>query len=321
MTTRTNHTNVRMLGLALLALSAVGCGADAGQSGEGEPGAPANGESGESGDLVTKNTAGFLMRTAQSQAEIFRVIADPGSGGELFRLPTNNKICYLTRVSGNMGNGAAIVVEPLFSAGVFAGWQLDVWRATLNSLGAEMTCIPAALFSGNPGFIVVFSPQFHATAENLCFSTSSEINMWDGTAVSAISGVYGNFEGGGEYAQIIPPSTPAGATKLKAKSEQCGGAIAYGHSIFAGVLGQPMTRSVMFSASSKGTRRVRMTPTSTTFCYLTKVSGNLDGGEERIRIFPEIDATSGIEFWVLETVAGGGSAYASAQCAGYDQRH
>ena len=55
--------------------------------------------------------------------------------------------------------------------------------------------------------------------------------------------------------------------------------------------------------SSNGTRRVTMFSTRHAVCYLTKVSGNMDGAPERVRIFPELDAF-GTENWVLETTAG-----------------
>lgn len=53
-------------------------------------------------------------------------------------------------------------------------------------------------------------------------------------------------------------------------------------------------------------------------CYLTSVSGNFDGAPERVRIYPQVDA-SGTEYWWAEATKGDGSAYASIGCVYYDQ--
>ena len=66
-------------------------------------------------------------------------------------------------------------------------------------------------------------------------------------------------------------------------------------------------------------RRSRQ-PTANAACYLTSVSGNMDGAPEKIRIYPAKESDGREWWWVEVTKGSGGSAFAEAECVYYDQR-
>lgn len=66
-------------------------------------------------------------------------------------------------------------------------------------------------------------------------------------------------------------------------------------------------------STASGAKTKRLATTREALCYLTKVSGELDGAPERVRIYAEIDSW-GTEWWTINVHADRGSVYATAEC-------
>lgn len=320
----------RVIAVALV-LSATGCASDdvdgSGLSEEEDGAAPTSA-------LVGAPAA---ETTAQSNAEIFKL----RSGNRDIALrPVQTHACFLTTVSGNLAGGAdGVAVHrnllPLSDGDrgyrrvtddLSAYWNLASYLIDAkNSLYGEATCVPLANFYGEPGMVTMQSGHGWGLAESRwpgC-SETAHADMWYGDAVSYVSGLAGNFEGGGELAEIITgePDTPS---VLRVRTENCGEvdtveAIAY--SLFVGKPGESVTwrtQQVKLDAGKNSRKEQRLMRTTDGVCYFTRISGNFDGGGERARIYPQIDE-SGTEWWMLEAKAEGGSAYSTAECIFYNQ--
>jgi hypothetical protein len=294
-------------------------------------------DEGAADEIVPKGT---WRRTAQSNAEIFGWSANEW---DIHMKPTSTHICFLTRVSGNLGGASAVAVhrstidlqETWRSGRALTGtvlndmattWKLGGFQSESNSLNAEATCVPLSDFKLDPGGVTLISGM--AAVIRDCGGSSSA-NLWSNHAVSFLTAVRGEFEGGGEKADIVSSDwvrNPAAVSTVRASSQQCktGKHVeAIGRSFFPGVLGQTWgafrSLSRVSISTASGPRRKQLGRTASGVCYLTKISGDLDGAPERIRIYPEMDA-SGAEWWWIEVTKGDGSAYADAECVSYDQR-
>lgn len=126
-----------------------------------------------------------------------------------------------------------------------------------------------------------------------------------------------------EVAKVVPAPSPLEPAVLSAETHYCDypSAGAWGYSFFAGIPDGAHTtrRSYPVSVSTaSGAKTKKLATTREALCYLTKVSGDLDGAPERVRIYPEIDSW-GTEWWMINVHADRGSVYATAECIPYDQ--
>lgn len=278
-------------------------------------------------------------KTAQSNAEIF------GWGHtdwDVAMKPAATHICFLTMVRGDLGGGSAVIVHRstvdtkfAWNTGSAPGgvvddvgptWKLSGFQAASNSLSGEATCVPAADFQADAGGVAFYSGIISVTAKTSEFSCNRtrESPLWNNFAVSYLTSVQGDFEGGGEQASIVShASDPNVVSKIRIQTQNCDDAPfhAHGRSLYVGTASplQRSMRTVRANASTSATRKVQLIPTRAGVCYLTSVSGNMDGSPESVRITTQMDAW-GVENWWLEVTKGDGSAYGQAECIYYDQR-
>lgn len=289
---------------------------------------------------------GFLLKTEQSPAEMFQWSVSPGGNTtpDVVMRSGDTHICFLSRVSGNFG-GNSLVAAHRLNTGIahtcltsfFHGgpdeqsmWKLGGCQWEENSLQAEAICTPASAFLLDPDgsiFYTTHNPEaeIRLPGNTRCSGTDTA-DLWTYPAVSFLSVVKGYFGGGGERAEILYDPQTRGVSKVKVQTESCDqpDVEAVGRSLFAGPsnLTQITPRRGIYSVSgSNGSSQTKqMIRTRDGVCYLTKVSGSLDGAGERIRIFPKKDA-AGVEYWFVEARSqSGGSAYGSSECVMYDQR-
>ena len=275
----------------------------------------------------------------QSNAEMFYWAANDW---DVVMKPFATHVCFLTRVSGNLG-GNSIILLHRSTGDLQAEWRLNglipfgplpddgpTWKlsgvqGTSNSLIAESACVPLENFVSEPGFVRwqtegVWYAGIDPLSRPGC-SDTKVAETWNGDAATFLSGIQGNFEGGGEVAEIIQggPETPS---QLRLHIEQCNYIFeARARSLYVGISGDtamwiyPHT----LSAGRGETKTETLMATRDGVCYLSRVSGDFDGDGERLRIYPEVDS-DGIERWKFEAVADRGSAYGTASCIPFDQR-
>ncbi|HVZ33636.1 MAG TPA: hypothetical protein VG963_14490 [Polyangiaceae bacterium] len=338
-----------VLWISMLGLHACASGADDTQEERGDPAAPSHDApiaqsapaalddpqlAGEPDELVAK---GFLQASAQSDAEIFGWTANEW---DVAMRPVDTHVCFLTRVSGNLGGNSVVALHRYNTdyqytwrtSGLIHGtladegptWKLGGAQAEDNSLSAEAICVPLSSFSIDPGMVIWTSGEGRAEVSTARPGCSSWVaaEMWQGNAATYLSSVQGDFEGGGEGAEIVYGEGWSDPAQVRIQTQQCGYYEAHAVSLFIGVPDQRgtwRTTAVEVDAGSNKKRSQRLLRTRDGVCYLTRVSGNFDGAGERVRIYPELDQ-SGDEWWTLEAKAQGGSAYSKAECVYYDQR-
>jgi hypothetical protein len=302
-------------------------------------------------DMDQEVPKGFLQKSEQSAAEIFSWTKNDNNqvtSPDVYMKPINTHICFLTRVSGNFGGNSGVYVHrstddvaticpwgPFLGLNAFsndsgATWKLAGCQHATNSLTAEATCVPGSSFILDPDGIVTGSPVQVAKVlptGTTCNASQSK-DLWTFTAVSYINSIMGYMNGGGEKAEILSFSDRSSLSKVRVQSQYCGSGAqvqAAAYSLFAGPssLVQDTRRIGVWAldASNGSNRTAQMIKTTDGVCYLTKISGSLDGAGEKLRIYPKKDA-AGVEYWMFEARSQyGGSAYGAAQCILYDQRY
>jgi hypothetical protein len=267
--------------------------------------------------------------SAQSNAEIFGV----SKGERDMRLkPVSTHECFLTRISGELDdeysmvalhhstNDAADDLEKLYGFHVLNDngdtWKLWTANGGSNSLSAQATCVPHSDFILDPEMVIWSAPKVWTQTHG--YMTQSRLQLWNADAVASLTGLQGDFNGGGESVEVITAPQPNLPSVYLMKNER--GVFMQGaaRSFYVGHPGRTsMWRTANFSSS--GNKKTKLIPTNEGVCYLTRFSGDFNGSEERVRIMPQMDE-QGREWWVFETHEGRGKAYGSAQCIYYDQR-
>ena len=298
-------------------------------------------------ELVPDDSAAALepksswQKTKQSNAEIFGWATNEW---DISMKPVSSHVCFLTRVSGNLGGPSAVVVhhssvdvaQMVISYGTQGSgptvvndngttWKIGGFQSAANSLSGEATCVPLSDFKVEPGMVKWVSGFAYAGAQTSLVSCSkgATAKMWGYDSVSFLTGVEGQFEGGGEVVKVTSGDWTDPWWYLHFHTVQCEDSVeGSARSLFVGFPASSATPSSVlrtnFSVSTSGTRSQKMIKTREGVCYLTSVSGNFDGAPERVRIYPQVDA-SGTEYWWAEATKGDGSAYASIGCVYYDQ--
>jgi hypothetical protein len=265
--------------------------------------------------------------------------------------PTSTHLCFVSQFSGNFEDGASPVLNAPIEGGVAvltnSGWWLGAGH------NSQATCVAWSNFSSpqaNAGPLFT-DPQLGGVLSGSNSSGSTNIGIWAGDAFSFIAGVDGTLEGGGEQvnvvqsasttgasilnlqtqdgddnaeadliawtvsALIVPPNLPVGSRHLvnlagTSTNPDCGS------NGTCDIIGNMTTVGTFeWNAVAKSNKTVTrfMVPTSMGFCAFTQISGDFDGGGEKV----SITAQSGR--WVLTASAQGGSAYAKARCMAYSQ--
>lgn len=196
-----------------------------------------------------------------------------------------------------------------------------------------MTCVRHSAFVPDDGGVHWISGNFSAFGDT-DFIAHTDTNMWWGTAASFVSGISGEFNGGGEYVRVTQ-STDGYAPSVISAETQASVLDGLGYSYFVGVPksgklvnlygyknGSWVRGNVLSSGTFEypvntqaGYSSYWLPPRDKAFCYFTRVSGNFDGGGEQLRI-----TVNGGQ-WFVSAQSGGGKYVAGrVRCMAYDQR-
>jgi hypothetical protein len=252
------------------------------------------------------------------------------SGGAI-----KDKVCVLGGVSGKMSGGG----ESVRVTHNGLDWTLATSSKQGDDDGEKLTgrawCTLLSHFYDGKGDKWTTHPDVTVTApgggsDSTVFKDASGNNVPRKYA-TALNGVKGKFEGGGERATVVRgiPSYLEAASKQTALT---GFGSAFGleepkdHSIERGLKASYSIATK--SDPSDGTPEVPMIPVEDGFCYFHEISGDFDGSGEGVRIYPKDGvwylrakaACTGNEGWF-----GGGACderknvRAKATCYKYDQ--
>ena len=189
--------------------------------------------------------------------------------------------------------------------------------------------------------------QFSEDAEAIASGYQDDTDdtaVWKGDAATFITGVTGEMQSNNTYVQILQATTVGARSTLRASSDEPGPLtdfselVGSAHAYFAGVpqaqlvklIGAHSTTPGLFVradvnsshkmefsvSSASGFSAVSMSHQNSGICGFTRIAGNFDGAEERVRIEPTSDNRWRLGAWSHD----GKTVYARARCMAYDQR-
>jgi hypothetical protein len=215
----------------------------------------------------------------------------------------------LTRITGHFQGGGERVI---------LSWDGTTWSLAGASLqqgvSGQATCFKKDLFLAS-GSSRWNSPTFAPTGVSGKKCVKPTSTTWWGDAGTFLTGLTGNFAGGGEAVSVNQSSGGFTPSVLTVQSCQpfVGG---YAHAFFAG---QPSSGKVaqfwgpngkgpaavageytVFASSLNQSKvtAVQMAPVDEAMCYFTKLGGKFRGGGEFAEITPDFNS-QGIKVWVL----------------------
>lgn len=247
-------------------------------------------------------------------------------------IPVQDKLCL---VSGFYGKFEHMNHQFELSNGSpnYFLWQDSMYLGENGAGRGSITCVKHSSFLVPAGGVRWLSNVSVALVDT-DYVAVDQAQLWWGDAASYVSGIRGEFAGGGERVKILQSTSARQSSFLDAKtraSELHGYALSY----FAGVpdsgklvklYGYRDGSWVKGNVSSSGLYEFDvgttagfssywLPPRDKAFCYITNVSGNFDGGGERLQI------TVNGNNWFLSTQSGGGKYMSgSVRCMAYDQR-
>lgn len=206
------------------------------------------------------------------------------------------------------------------------------WRGSSGEDSAGWAlCFPKSNFSGPSGSIFMTSSDSDCWEDDFAYTSK---DCWWGDAATAVIGVSGDFNGGGEYTRIDQSTLATSPSRITAHASASYGVTGYGRSIFFGVGGKQPVRLMGYDPSgnvvrgqfsSPGTFTMSastysgyssywLTPVENGACYFSKIGGEFNGGGEIGRI-TQVDG-----WWYEQAIAGSGDVWVSARCMAWDQR-
>jgi hypothetical protein len=212
-------------------------------------------------------------------------------------------------------------------------WQDSMYLGVNGAGRGSVTCVRHSKFLADEGGVHWLSYQFGAGVDTDLWGLETQ-NMWWGSAASFVSGIRGEFAGGGEHVKIFQSTSGTKPSVLEARTE-ASELWGHGSSYFVGVpdtgklvklYGYRDGSWVRGTVLSKGTFEYNvgtqagfssywLPPRDKAFCYITNVSGNFDGGGERLQI-----TVNGDQWFVKAQGAAGKFVAGSVRCMAYDQR-
>jgi hypothetical protein len=243
---------------------------------------------------------------------------------EVTMVPEATHVCVLTRVTGSFkGGGEWVRVE----ADDDGNWRLR-GASQQEDVAASATCFAKSAFLATGPYKEVSPPFVAIDKKSDCPGNYQE--TWWGDAATYLSGVKGDFGGGGERARVNQSS--GAFTNSAVWAESCRGSLeARAYAFFAGSPGSGIIAKFLGGEyaltqhpSDAESQEIKMAPAGDAMCYLTKIEGLFDGGGEVVRIYPK--AVGGVEYWHLYVhsgKSGGGDRKwisAKARCYKRDQR-
>jgi hypothetical protein len=263
-----------------------------------------------------------------------------GDTGPVPLANANTNFCYLTRVSGHyVGGGESVRVYEDSTQTWYVGGS-----SYQQGVTASANCIPYAAFTPEPGGIdngVGFFYQNTGT-DNSCgtfgcpFSVAPPPeNIWQGDAAVMISGITGQFLGGGEWVGVAQATSPWAYNTFTVIAQSPNGVGAWAQALFVGRPQSGFTPSfygpsgsgvkagvagVYTASASAGSPSAFtwMAPTSQSICYFTEIGGAFAGSGESVAITTAV--WYGVEYWVLEVSSmQANGTFAQARCYALDQ--
>jgi hypothetical protein len=228
--------------------------------------------------------------------------------------PGEQYVCVLTRVTGHFqGEGERVQLELEPGSANTTVWTMS-GTSLQKGVSAQAYCFRKDHFlsSGSARWISEKFERF-ATAGSKCATATAQ--TWWGDAATFLTGMSGNFAGGGESVSVQQSSNGFTPSVLTAKS--CQPFVrGFAYSFFAG---QPHSGSVAqfwgpngkgsaavageyaaFASSLNQTKvmSVQMAPVNEAMCYFTRLGGKFRGGGEFAEIVPQVNA-QGVTVWTL----------------------
>ena len=245
-------------------------------------------------------------------------------------LPVSTHVCGLTMVRGELAdNTGAMVVRQN------GNWVLRGLNPGSNFLQMDAVCEPLSAFRVNAGRTVSIAGDFIANT----LSTGTVVTPMTRNTAAVMTGLVGKFEGGGERARItfFDPPTVEIKTGQGVNHTAAASALSFGlpsnrfprvNSYFLD--GFVVSDGLSVSYDPDGDRTClgnppccaptcaqRVAPLSTAFCYLSAVSGDFNGADEWIQVFPDVSKGD----WTINLTANSGNGVsARVSCLDMDQR-
>jgi hypothetical protein len=235
--------------------------------------------------------------------------------------PHATHVCGLSMVRGQFKTDTNVRIT---RSG--ANWVMGGANAAANTLQMEAVCAPHSAFRVNAGRTVTSTDSFGAV--NTTNNSEKTVAMPARTA-PVLTGIWGHFEGGGERARttFVP-------TLQAKKGTQSGALAAYATALSFGL---PIGESV-FVTDENTSRNESSIPViigcdgsadfctngkiiaqlGQSFCYLSSVSGDFNGADEWIQVYPRFaDGT-----WRMKSFANSGTGvFGRAECVELNQVH
>ncbi|MGA7121527.1 MAG: hypothetical protein WBY94_15590, partial [Polyangiaceae bacterium] len=239
--------------------------------------------------------------------------------------------CWLTRVTGHFV-GTGEVVRVFIDAN--NNWEIGGASAQQGVAGSA-DCIPYSKFIPEAGGVAgpswtaeasVFTGPCPNCGGSGAFGVGASRNLWQGDAAIMLSGMTGQFLGGGESIDVQQAHAPS-LNWLDAGAFSPNGVGAWGRVLFIGVPGSDF-RPLFFqdvngpySLSTipfEGLATATMIPTSEGFCYFVNIGGAFAGGGELVQITTVM--MGGVQHWSLgvQTQQSNGTS-AQARCYAFNQ--
>jgi hypothetical protein len=241
--------------------------------------------------------------------------------------PTSTHVCGLTMVRGQLANGSVLKITR--SGG---NWVLTGTQTASNTLQGDAVCEPLSAFRTDAGrtVSVIGRDNFDWSIGSVNTNVDLNLPMPAGTA-PILMGLAGRFEGGGERARV----TLAPNVQMKVGG-QAGFHMAFAAALSFGFTSPPFYDSYFLDgiAVSDGYTfnipkppfpgnetielyPISVAPLSTTFCYLSSVSGDYNGADEWVQVFPDRNRGD----WTIYGNRGSGNGITGrASCVKMDQR-
>jgi hypothetical protein len=168
-------------------------------------------------------------------------------------------------------------------------------------------------------------------------ASEARANEWQGDAMMFLRGIAGNYDGSQYFAKVTQSTTIAGENQLYVHEDSLNDQSTKGfsHVVFVGVPQTQLVKMIGYNTSgnlvrgnvnssgtfefpvstSSGFSGYWMSSVHDGFCGLTRLGGQFDGGEERVRLYP-----NGEDWYYKVWAHSGKNVHARARCIAYDQR-
>jgi hypothetical protein len=254
--------------------------------------------------------------------------------------PIDDYWCALTGVSGIFrGFGEELYVWGNHQR-LTPTWQLH-GKSNQNGTSGTVTCYRRNAFTG-VGSSNIISPEFQVQdyggdcppwpwACGKSDPTPTLTTVWQGDAVSMLTGMAGDFRGDDEFIEVRQALTGSASSRIAAQSDvEEDYTRGRAHSFFVGTPGAGRAARFIGPGGLRGTAnvgefeaggvtglsRMRMASRNEAFCYLTQVGGAFSNAANSVSI--EADEFG---FWTLAVNSPGSSrSKARARCMLLDQR-